>query len=165
MVTDCHHFRFVLHVSSYAPAQGTDVMNSQTPSDALVQPPKGSHDFTHLLILRTVGLTLRNVTKSATNRNKFVKYSVLPDHAWWFEVMRDTTSSKVLQPICSHRKQHILFASSRVQATKIMNGFLSAEVSMNFTSGVEMTPGQSIVLVLCDFSRQVCCTCRSVQEM
>jgi len=35
----------LIHVSSYTPAKGTDVMNSQTPSDALVQPPRGSHDF------------------------------------------------------------------------------------------------------------------------
>lgn len=42
MVTECHHFLFVLHVSSFTPAKGTDVMNSQTPSDALVQ-PQGVH--------------------------------------------------------------------------------------------------------------------------
>ena len=86
------------------------------------------------LILKTVGLPLRNMTNSTTNRSMVVR-----SHE-----RRDKFKSANL--FVHHRKQHSSFASSRVQATKIMNGFLSAEMSMNFTSGVEMTPGQSKVM-------------------
>lgn len=150
---------FVLHWFMFPPILQPKALMSWTPKLHLMPwfNPQGVHMISSLLILKTVGLSLRNVTNSTTNRNKFRRNLSIPCSPWscmvvWSHERRDKFKSA--NPFVHHRKQHSSFASSRVQATKIMNGFLSAEMSMNFTSGVEMTPGQSKVMsVLFDFSR------------
>ena len=151
MVTECHHLTCLFFIDScFLLYSSQRHWCHELPNSirCLGSTPKGFTWF-------RAPLDPQNCWSIAEKRDKFNNKSQqipnklsIPCSPWSCMVVRSherRDKFKSANPFVHHRNQHSSFASSRVQATKIMNGFLSAEMSMNFTSGVEITPGQSKV--------------------
>lgn len=101
MVTECHHLTCLFFIDScFLLYSSQRHWCHELPNSiwCLGSTPKGFTWFracwsSKLLVYRWETWQIQQ--QIATNSEEICQYPVLPDHAWWFEVMRDVTSSKV----------------------------------------------------------------------